>query len=342
MSHKTEIMTAAGTLACAVGIGFVMQSGEVAELRYGSSNIPADDLKIQGTLSFDQLSPPDLDLAKAEPSLDISEIILTSAEVATPETLPSREMPVQISTVLKSSLEEPAAPELGPQLTCPVKLSAEPYAAAMVKLSLTAPCLQNERVTVSHEGLKFTETTSDTGGLDVAVPAMSEQAEFSVTFANGHRVATTASVQTVSLYERVVLQWQGEDTVQIHARELGASYGDAGHVWAGAARDVTAVADGRGGFLTRHGDSSAEDGLMAEVYTYPADPSYDKAALQLSVETEVTDRNCGREVEAKALKLVAGAILPIKALSLAVPGCDAVGNFLVLNNPLEDLTVASK
>ncbi|MBW4706766.1 hypothetical protein KX928_03090 [Roseobacter sp. YSTF-M11] len=341
MSHKTEIMTAVGTLACAVGIGFVMQSGEVAELRYGSATTSVENIKAQSALSLERAAPADLEIANDEPVLDVSGITLTSAEVAAPQILPSRQEPVDIATALISSLEKPAAPETHPQLVCPVKMTVEPHAAAMVKLSLTAPCMQNERVTVSHNGLQFTETTSDTGGLDVAVPAMSERAEFSVAFANGHSVDAIAQVPGVALYDRVAVQWQGADTVQIHAREFGASYGDAGHVWAGAARDVSAVVDGRGGFLTRHGDSSADDGLMIEVYTYPSELTAAQNALELSVETEVTNKNCGREVEAKALKLVAGAVLPIKALSLAVPGCDAIGDFLVLNNPLQDLTVAS-
>ena len=36
MARMKEIATAAGTLACALGIGYVMQSSDAATARYGS------------------------------------------------------------------------------------------------------------------------------------------------------------------------------------------------------------------------------------------------------------------------------------------------------------------
>ncbi|WP_299780068.1 hypothetical protein [uncultured Roseobacter sp.] len=341
MSHKTEIMTAVGTLACAVGIGFVMQSGEVAELRYGSAQASPEKLKVQSALPLDVIEFPDTPFSKDEPALDISEIILTSADVETLRKLPTLDEPVLVYASAVSPLYEPVAPESRPKHLCPVKLSAEPFAAAMVKLSLTAPCMQNERVTVRHDGLEFTETTSASGGLDMTVPALAEDAKFDVIFVNEYMAHAQASVPSVSLYDRVAVQWEGNNTVQLHVREFGAHYGESGHVWAGAMRDISVVTDGSGGFLTRHGDSAAANARMAEVYTYPAKIAQTIDALEVSIETEVTAANCGREVEATALKLMSGTALPARTVSLSVPGCGAVGNFLVLNNPLEDLTVAS-
>mgnify|MGYP001792489148 CR=1 FL=1 len=344
MSHKTEIITAVGTLACAVGIGFVMQSGEVAELRYGSASavpIAPEALKVQSTLSLDVIEFPDTPFSQDEPTLAVSEITLTSADVETLRKLPKLEEPVLISTAAVSPLYQPAAPESRPRHLCPVKLSAEPFAAAMVKLTLTAPCMQNERVTVRHGGLEFTETTSASGGLDMTVPALSENAVFDITFVNDYTASVSAAVPSVKLYDRVAVQWEGNNTVQLHAREFGAYYGDKGHVWAGAMRDISVVTDGTGGFLTRHGDSAAANARLAEVYTYPVSLAQTKNALTLSIETEVTAANCGREVQATALKLMSGTVLPTRAVSLSVPGCSAIGNFLVLNNPLEDLTVAT-
>lgn len=341
MSHKTEIITAVGTLACAVGIGFVMQNGEVAELRYGAAPVATEELKVQSALPFDAFPIPDVSFSRAEPALAVSEIILTSADVQTLRAVPTLEEPVLIAASGVSPLYQPAAPESRPKLVCPVRLSAAPFAAAMVKLSLTAPCMQNERVTVGHNGLMFTETTSAFGGLDMTVPALAEQAIFDITFVNGHTTSAEAAVPSIKLFDRIAVQWTAGNTVQLHAREYGANYGDSGHVWAGAMRDISVVMDNAGGFLTRHGDSSAADAMMAEVYTYPVAMTQEDGAIAFSIETEVTAANCGREVKATALKLMSGTMLPRRTVSLSVPGCSAIGNFLVLNNPLQDLTVAT-
>ncbi|WP_298968905.1 hypothetical protein [uncultured Roseobacter sp.] len=341
MSHKKEVATAVGTLACAVGIGFVMQNGEVAELRYGSAPVIVEELKVQSTLSVDALKLADPLLHDDDQTLDVRSITLTSAEVEAPHVIPVFAEPTLTRVGPVSSLIAPTAPEVQPIDVCPIMLSTMPHAAAMVKLSLTAPCLQNERVTVRHNGLEFTETTSASGGLDIAVPALEDHAKFALTFLNGNTVTAHAEVPSIALYERIVVQWQGRDRVQLHAREFGASYGDSGHVWAGAARDVTAVMDGNGGFLSRHGDSAAPLAKMAEVYTYPSAMTETTGAVEISIEAEVTPANCGREVKAQALGVVGGRTTQAQSVSLAIPGCHAVGNFLVLNNPLPDLKVAA-
>jgi hypothetical protein len=146
----------------------------------------------------------------------------------------------------------------------------------------------------------------------------------------------------VPLYDRVVVQWRGEAGIQVHAREDGADYGEAGHVWSGAARDVSAVAKGEGGFLTVLGDPDLPNPMQAEVYTFPSAFTESAKDVKLSVEAEVTDRNCGKEIRARAFQYDAGRNVSTQDLTLSVPGCDAVGSFLVLNNLLQDLTVASK
>ncbi|WP_299956028.1 hypothetical protein [uncultured Roseobacter sp.] len=341
MSQKKEIMTAAGTLACAVGIGFVMQSGEAAKLRYGPASPPAENLQVRNVPPPDIIEVPGAMVFEAEPVLDINGIVLTSAGVEAPLNAQALNEPVLIYASAASPLYQPVAPESHPKHICPVKLSATTSAAAMVRLSLTAPCMQNERVTVRHEGLEFTETTSAFGGLDMTVPALAEDAAFGITFVNGYTAHAKAKVPSVKLYDRVAVQWEGNNVVQLHVREFGAHYGEDGHVWAGAPRDISSVADGSDGFLTRHGDRAAHNARMTEVYTAPAETAQTEGAIEISIETEVTPANCGREIEATALKLMGGSTLLTGTVSLYVPGCSTVGNFLVLNNPLEDLTVAA-
>ena len=53
MRHSKEIVTAAGTLVLAMGIGFVMQSSETAKERYGVRTAPeAEKEQVQATPEF--------------------------------------------------------------------------------------------------------------------------------------------------------------------------------------------------------------------------------------------------------------------------------------------------
>jgi hypothetical protein len=340
MSGKTEISTAAVTFACAMGIGFVMQSGEVADLRYGTAQASA--VSAAQTVSAEpapvQPEPEPAAFISDDSHLNVSAIVLTSAKAETFAPAPAPEKPQLASLDNVFPLPEATAPQ---QPDCPVSLTATPGAAAMVRLSLTAPCLPSERVGIFHEGMTFAETISSDGTLDIEVPTLVEDARFTLTLPNGEALQAEASVPSVALYDRIVVQWAGGSGLQIHAREFGAEYGDEGHVWSGAPRDITAIARGEGGFLTRHGDPDASDPMMAEVYTFPGAMTKVAGAITLSIETEVTQSNCGTEVSAQSFEVSAGVGgIETRELLLSIPDCSAIGNFLVLNNPLHDLKIA--
>ena len=89
------------------------------------------------------------------------------------------------------------------------------------------------------------------------------------------------------------------------------------------------------------GDLDAVEPLVAEVYTFPAEMESREGGVKLTVEAEVIQANCGTEIEAKSFELRGRDQLVTQDLSLAVPDCTALGSFLVLNNLLQDMKVAS-
>ncbi|MEM5541388.1 hypothetical protein WNY61_01440 [Sulfitobacter sp. AS92] len=321
MRRTKEILTAVGTLACAVGIGFVMQSSNSAQQRYGSAEArhPVAD---NGAL------------------LEVEGITLTSAAFDSPIALPALDNQVIKAAAPQSLPPAPDSHSVAITAACDITAEAEAVAAAMVKLTLDAACLPNERLTVHHNGMIFTEVTDDKGQLRVTVPALSEEAVFILAFGNGDGAVAQTSVSELSGFNRIVLQWKGAAGFELHAREFGADYGDAGHVWSGAPRDMTAAVLGEGGFMTRNGDTNTSDPLMAEVYSFPVATAAQEGDVALSVEAEVSEANCGLEIEAQALELRGSDQVKTQNLTFAVPDCDAVGNFLVLNNLLQDLKVA--
>ena len=133
----------------------------------------------------------------------------------------------------------------------------------------------------------------------------------------------------------------GRAGFELHAREFGADYGQDGHVWSGVTQNTEGMTDGKNGYIVRLGDSQSLEPLMAEVYTFPSGISARSGTIDLTVEAEVTAANCGLEVEAQSLEMMAGGKMKTQDLTLAVPSCDAVGSFLVLNNLVSDMKVAS-
>ena len=234
---------------------------------------------------------------------------------------------------------EPARNEFG--LSCGVILTATPKDAAMVGVTLTAPCRGDERFTLRHGDLSFAARMTRLGTFVADVPALGRDAVFSVTFADGERTTTEATVPLAEDVDRVVLQSRDQTGLQIHALEFGADYGQAGHIWSGNPRNPVDAAREGGGFITVLGDSSLTDAQTAEIYTFPANTRNRDGVVRLSIEAEVTAGNCGREITGQTLQNgTAGSAEPV-ALTLSVPDCDAIGEFLVLKNLLRDLKIAS-
>jgi hypothetical protein len=333
MAYTKEIITGAGALACAIGIGFVMQSSDAAEMRYGDAPVQAELPGYEGDVM-----------------LDVQEVKLTSAEFDGMISLPDTDTAVIQASAPASLLDAPEVHEAMPETRatptpariCDVIATARPVAAAMVDLKMEAPCLPNERITIHHNGMIVTETTSATGSISLILPALAQDAVFILAFTNGEGAVAQTLVEDIGEYNRAVLQWKGDTGFQIHAREFGAGYGEQGHLWADAPGTVAGAVVGNSGVMTRHGDMSAADPLLAEVYTFPKAHTARAGDIAISVETEVTEMNCGLEIEAQSLELQDDNTIKTRNLTLAVPVCDGKDSFLVLNNLLQDLKVAAK
>lgn len=330
MFDRKRMLMAAGTGACALGVGVFMQLGK-------ADSRPAPE-PVRSMPAHTPFSAP-----QAPNPLKITKVALTSA---VPEILPAplhdRE-PTQLAQVETQADILPTTPAdpNTPQLSCPVDASAETRAGAMVALSISGTCLANERVMIHHNGLMFTDALKENGTLEILVPALAENAVFIIQFQGGQGAVAMAEVPSIAFYDRVAVQWAGQAGFELHAREFGAGYGDAGHVWAGAKRDVSSAAMGDAGFVSLLGRDDAHEPYLAQVYSFPASAASKSGIISVSVEAEITATNCGREVAAQTFHVHNGE-LRTRDLSMTIPACDAVGDFLVLNNLIEDLKIAAK
>ncbi|MEB8388892.1 hypothetical protein OO012_16820 [Rhodobacteraceae bacterium KMM 6894] len=327
MQKIKMIALGCGTLALALGAGHFMQSG--ADVTPFAETPPATSTTVQG--------------ANTNGALELSAITLTSAlPSATLQPGPLVQPPALVTPAALDTTATAEVPgeEPAPAFGCDYTLTADPAPGAMALLSLDVPCMPGERFTLHHNGLMFTEMTDEGGHASMLVPAMATQAVFIVSFPNGEGAVANTTVDSMEFYDRVAVQWQGDAGVHLHALEFGAEFGSDGHVWSGAPRDVSDAADGDRGFMTRLGNPALPEALVAEVYTFPSQMIGPAGTVSLSVEAEVTAANCARDIDAQSLQVRTGGGLKVQDVLLAMPDCDASGDFLVLKNLLNDLTIA--
>lgn len=334
---KGKLLMAGGTLVAAASIGLAMQAfDDGPSLGAKAKQAPVKDqgLAVQDvTLTSSALIDVPL------PSLSKEEAPAAQRSPAPmPEAAPAEVIPA--SQAVDEPLDAPGVPEL--TSACEITLEARPAKAAMVALDLTASCLPNAEFVLHHSGMMFSAQTDSKGTAFLTVPALAEQSVFIASFDNGEGAVVRQDVPNLGDYGRVVVQWRGDAGLGLHAREYGAAYFSEGHIHAEAKGSVTGVERGSHGVLQRFGSGLGPNALKAEVYTYPVANVATAGQVEMSVEAEITARNCNVDVEAQTLQLSADQSLQIRDVTLFMPKCDALGDFLVLKNLVEDMTLAAK
>ena len=207
----------------------------------------------------------------------------------------------------------PAKPFV-PEAPCVIQSSAKPEPGALVRLRVSAICLPDSPVTVHHNGMTFTELTDAHGLLDIVVPALAERALFLFTFAGEQVSMATAHVPDMSEHDRVVLQWRGDQGFDLRAS----------------------------GNMIRLGETGADAPMLAVIHDLFAGHSAGLGRGGVGVEVKTTLRNCGREVQAQVLQFGPEYRLRTRDLSVSVPDCTAVGDYVVLDDLLQDLQIAAR
>ena len=307
MADLRKISVAAGTFSVALSIGFVMQNGDAIADKIED---PARFEVVQASLTDDIRLPfGDIQGESSRRTADV-EIRSASSEVT--------------------------------DLDCVPIMTASTGAAATIQLSIITPCHSNTPFTVHHQGMIFTAKSDESGTSQLIVPALSEMAVVVAAFSHGDVVATTVAVPDFPDFERAVLQWEGDTPVMLNAYEDHAEFESKLHISRDNPRDLTQVETGSGGYLLSLGDTSVENALMAEVYTYPAGMKAAGGDVAFVVEAEITSENCDGELSAQGIQVEPTGDVSAVDLIFAMPGCDSIGDVLVLQDMFQDLTLASR
>ena len=334
---KLRLITGAVVIAAAGGSGFYMQTSQRAPsptpARMQVANVaPAVDQGPSAPAIPQEAAAPQVTRAAAQPVLLSPDItpVLPAPDSLTP-------ISAELSEPLADAEPAPQIAEATPE--CEVGFTANAAPGAMVELTLEAPCYAEQNVDIFHAGTRFT-TVLDTRGLtQVAVPALEEDAFFNALFADGRTEATDILMLTAQDYQRYALFWKGETGFALYALENGAEYGEAGMVSAEQPYDAQRAIAGEGGFFSVLG---ADTGAYRTViYSWPTRLGDTGPAPEINIEAEVLESTCGSEITATLLNTAQDGAPKTAPLFMNVPGCEAVGQYLVLKNPTLPVRIAA-
>ncbi|MEL6957450.1 MAG: hypothetical protein AAGL89_00695 [Pseudomonadota bacterium] len=261
--------------------------------------------------------------------------------------LPDEEPPLRDAPSQLANLDLEVAPEvetdaLAEPIDCVPEMMAQAGPAALVKVAVSAPCYANAPFTTHHQGMMFTVMTDENGEANFMVPALAETAVIIAAFDNGDGGVATVMVPDFNDYDRAVLQWQGPQGVMLNAYENEAAYGSENHIYAANPGSMSRLNGGDGGFLMSLGDADLADSMMAEVYTFPSGMAGPVGSVVIAAEAEVTDANCESAYQAQSIQVSPAGEPTALDLEFVMPDCDAVGDFVILQNMFEDLTLAAR
>lgn len=201
----------AGATLCVAGVSGVLMERHsrqvAAEQAAEASALTPQAVAAQGVVALPSMPAPEA-LPDSE-ALPLQDIELTSSPVILPESDPSHggfgAEAQLVQAQAADQATDPTVPEgeVGAEVAndCPVTLTAEPAAAAMVTLTLDAPCYAEDRVAFHHEGMVFSELTDAEGALTLSVPALAEYAIFVAVFQDGEGASAEAEVSSLAFYD---------------------------------------------------------------------------------------------------------------------------------------------
>ena len=234
--------------------------------------------------------------------------------------------PITNSDMLES--QSPVDPAPTARLS-PFGLPCGLVPAAMVALDILDPCQAEADLEISHAGFSFAARTDMMGLLTVDLPAFKIPAFVTVRSGDDDAVMAIAGLPDLADYMRVAIAWDGDLGLAFHAFAAGADFGAPGHIWQETPGTVTDMLAGQGGFLTVLGDPHLTPSRQIQIFSIPQAQAKD---LSLALDIPINPATCDRPLVAQAMQLTQSGTVDIWPITVTLPGCDAVGDFLVLQN----------
>jgi hypothetical protein len=222
-----------------------------------------------------------------------------------------------VSEVAQSAIDEVAAITTPQDAeTCAIDLSVTPDDQAVVQLTVYSFCRAEMPFEISHHDLIITGVTDVQGRADLAIPALMADASFSILFEDGGVAESSVAVPGTIDFTRIVFQWTGAPAEFLR-------------------KDASQAI----GTLTQLGSATSTNSHFAEVFTFPASYPVAEGLRVLSVQAEVSEETCGRQLDAQTFRIQSDTDPALKDIRITLPGCEHVGTFLELKKVLGGQTL---
>lgn len=192
---------------------------------------------------------------------------------------------------------------------CLPRLSLSNLAGATITAHVHAPCAAQKEITLRHAGLVFRHRLDDDGRLAVDLPVLDAMGFVSLQAVHaGMSVPMPPGARDIP---RLAVQWAGADGLRLRSDGNDSGFSPAS----------MAVTEEGGEVVLFAAD---DDAGRIMVYTWPAASDADPV-----LEARVTAGTCGRDIRARVIHARHGR-MAARTLSFAMPGCDALGDVLVI------------
>lgn len=225
---------------------------------------------------------------------------------------------------------------------CAITLSASERSGAIISLDILSQCQAEQAVTITHSGLSFSVLTDAQGAANVQFPALEQNAEILVEFADQSRASTTITVNAINNFVRAGVSWQADMSLALSAFEFGAAAGSEGHIRAEFPRDYRTSRIKGGGYLLQLGDPDIAGGAQAKVYTIPLSRSQQRGTIALSIVIEDTTSVCGQSITAKTVRTRENGPAGVRNVRFNVPACGEASTQIPLFGAIDDIRLAGR
>jgi hypothetical protein len=276
------------------------------------------------TLMVPQPSPP-------QATASVAVIVPASPAPPAPTAAsPAPEAPtftLQAPAAETKSTEPPAAPTPTPvavetPVTTETTVSTEALEGGRFKVAVAAPGRAGEAIQVSYGGANFVFVLDAKGQRTWTLDAFAGSAyPMTVRFADGTKRDVAVEVSDLDAVTKVAVIWQAPVNLDLHAFEYGASSGDAGHIWEGAASSIVRAREiARAGIRARGALTTKDNGAMLgdklEVYTLYHGPNEQPGSIAFAVDYETR----GDKPDANACGQAPLAAIPFTIVTLSRNG----------------------
>ena len=189
-----------------------------------------------------------------------------------------------------------------------------------LSIELDAPCHANTPIEIRVNSLVADVRTDARGKWNQRIPAISSEVSVAIHL-DESTISAKLPLAKAAAQQLVALAWSGPQTFFVQADSMGTGSEEISSAF-------THVGSGEGASFEIF-SSSALDNLGASI-------------VRLSVETKVTEENCGRHVSTLAYQTgYLGELRPTE-IAYTMPDCGRVGDVVRLQNLLRDMRLASR